>query len=1165
MQPKNFDLCTSNIFGRYLIEASAGTGKTYSLEHLVLRFIVEAKVEVDRILIVTFTKAATAEIKERVRKVLQRMSKALTNGEALKDKSEAAMVEMWTKDGRDALGLINRALEAFDDASVQTIHSFCQKMLTEFNFTRAGAYDVTVSADTGLADVVIDEFLRTETAKLSPEDAQAVLNWGCFSTILSKLAEAGDTIDIKELPELAALKDTDVSIEEATEDNQTLTRAQLEVLARFVELAPKRLEALEKEAGVMSFSSLLVQMYRLVMTKPDLVEKIRHRFDAVLIDEFQDTDSIQYGIFKTLFLPENRQEGPKSVFFVGDPKQAIYGFRMAELSTYLKARQELLDADPESVLELKKNFRSTPALVATINEVFSGGAGSHFLNEDLAFTAAEYGSSAAPLVRRIGNVLYPIPTVSFWLHPGEKIDSDTARQLQADRLAQDIANLLVDGNVYIKRDTVVNGVHRKYRLLRPGDIALLVRKRTNVDIIIDALAARGIRAAVSGIGDVFQTPEALEVAAILSAMDDPLNRKLLNTARATRLWGRTMHEIRDMADTQGVADRQLLTECAKRFTVAGPSAALNFLQDSVQTAERLLSVNQGFSILENYAHIIELLQAQFARLKTLGAVVRWFESQIAAGSGGDEDRKLRSVIDDNVVKIETVHSSKGLEYPLVYIPWASDMTANNKDKSVFFQEDVEVNGDILKKALIFSTEKSVSDHQPTKDRDTEERVRLAYVAMTRASSRLVVSLTYADSNAKANLTNGYLQGMMAVRGFEQTGKDIAPLIEKRLQEIQSKVCSRDWSDTVNPDDFGEGLVLSEDFKRADAWVEVTGDVDTGHTQIQSGEAVELKALPAGSLYPDWARSSFTSIARGLGSGAHGIVDYEGQERVIETDEDVAGDLVFTPVVAEPEETQAGNNELRFFRGADVGDWLHKLFEARFNAKTQEEVDDVVNSIDRRLKRALFMQSKSEEEFAAVEKLVVNMLDSVVNSDVLPLTSDFSAFKFNDLTSENRTNEMPFLLSVKNRHLTTPVLLETLKKAGLELEGDAVTRLTGYLTGAIDMVMFAQGKYWVVDWKSNFIGNGAPEDYTQQAMQDEIDRKHYRLQYVIYLLALKRHLITVACIPEEEVWDHIAGAMYVFLRGVDADQTMDENGKRNGIFIDCPREAVDALDKLLEGN
>ncbi|MDO4936580.1 MAG: UvrD-helicase domain-containing protein, partial [Sutterellaceae bacterium] len=815
MQPKEFNLCTSNIFGRYLIEASAGTGKTYSLEHLVLRFIVEAKVEVDRILIVTFTKAATAEIKERVRKVLQRMSKALTNGEELKDKTEAAMVEMWTKDGRDALDLINRALEAFDDASVQTIHSFCQKMLTEFNFTRAGAYDVTVTADTGLSEAVIDEFLRTETAKLSPEDAQVVLNWDCFPTILSKLSEAGDTIDIKELPELVALDNPEDALGETDkkpdDKKPVLTREQLEVLKRFVELAPKRLEALEKEAGVMSFSSLLVQMYRLVMTKPDLVQKIRHRFDAVLIDEFQDTDSIQYGIFKTLFLPENRQEGPKSVFFVGDPKQAIYGFRMAELSTYLKARQELLDADPESVLELKKNFRSTPALVATINAVFSGGSASHFLNDELSFSSADYGSSAAPLVRRIGNVLYPIPTVSFWLHPGgDKLNADGARQLQADRLAQDIANLLADDNVYIKRDTVVDGVRRKYRLLRAGDIALLVRKRTNADIIIDALAKRGIRAAVSGAGDVFQTPEALEVAAILSAMDDPLNRKLLNTARATRLWGRTMREIRDMADTQGVSDRQLLVECGKRFVMAGPSAALNFLQDTVQTAERLLSVNQGFAILENYAHIIELLQAQFARLKTLGAVLRWFESQIAAGSAGDDDRKLRSVIDDNVVKIETVHSSKGLEYPLVYIPWASDMTANSKDKSVFFQEDVEDNGRILKKALIFSTAQNVSDHEPTKARDTEERVRLAYVAMTRASSRLVVSLTHADSSAKTNLTNGYVQGMMAVRKFEQTGKDIVPLIKARLDEIQKEVCSRDWTDTVNPDDFGEGLVLSDD-------------------------------------------------------------------------------------------------------------------------------------------------------------------------------------------------------------------------------------------------------------------------------------------------------------------------------------------------------------------
>lgn len=1165
MQPKAFDLCTSDIFGRYLIEASAGTGKTYSLEHLVLRFIVEAQVPVDRILIVTFTKAATAEIKERVHKVLRRISRAMSSGEELKDKTEAAMVQMWHKDGRDSLLRINQALEAFDDACVQTIHSFCQKMLTEFNFTRAGDYDVSVGADLGLERVVIEEFLRKEAVKLSPEDAQKLLSLGCFETILCKLAEAGDTIDIKCCPELQG------PIDPKANESEEQTRLRLllaGILERFVQEAPKRLEAFEKQASVMSFSSLLVQMYRLVMNNPALVEKIRRRFDAVLIDEFQDTDSIQYGIFKTLFLPDNLKDGPKSVFFVGDPKQAIYGFRMAELSTYLKARAQLLEKNSESVLELKKNFRSTPALVEAINQIFSGQEKSHFLNEELTFTPAQFGSSAAPLVRKIGNVLHPIPVVSFWLQPQDSVlSADDARRLQANRVAQDIANLLADGNVYIKRETIVDGQVRRSRLLKAGDIALLVRNRNNANLIVDALAERGIRASVSGEGDVFQKPEALEIAAVLSAMNNPMDRKLLNSARATRMWGRTMAEIRDAADTLGVADRELIVECAKRFDIAGPSAALNYLQNQAKTSLRLLCVNQGSTVLENYAHIIELLQAQYVRLKTLGAVARWFEKEISSQAAPGDERKLRSVADDNVVKIETVHSSKGLEYPLVYIPWASDMSASSKEKSYFFREDVQEDGKSFKKALFYTASVSNKEHAPTAQRDTEERVRLAYVAMTRASSRLVVSLVYPTKReALKNLMNGYVQGLMGQESYGPMKVDqVDELVRARLRDIQTEISSKDWMSTVNPQDFGENLILSEDFKKPQSWVEVTDDVDTHVTEIKADDACEpLNALPAGHLYSTWARSSFTSIAGELTSSHEVFGEHEGQENVVETNED-AVEAAVNLQPAQTDESETGSIEpLRFFRGADVGDWLHKLFESLFNSGRETDSDFIRQSIDHRLCRAIFMQGKSQEDYQAVAQLAFDMVESVVNCDLLAPTNGKQAFRFNALTQGNRVNEMPFLLSVKNKFLTTSVLMENLQKAGLFFNGEGGAKLTGYLTGAIDMVMFARGKYWIVDWKSNYIGDGTPASYTQRAMIEEIDHKHYRLQYVIYLLALKRHLVSVAGIAQRDVWNHIGGAMYVFLRGVDRNQLLDENGNRNGVYVDCPKKAVDVLDQLLEG-
>lgn len=1190
MSDNVFDLCSSPIVGRYLIEASAGTGKTYSLEHLVLRFVVELGVSIDRILIVTFTNAATAEIKERVRTLLQRMAKALTQmkqtedaqvEDFLKDKTEAKMVRNWISEDKDPLEMIARALDSFDDASVQTIHSFCQKMLTEYNFTRGGSYDVTYGPDTGLDEVVIDEFVRREAAELNSEDAKILLESDVFAKVLPKLVQIGDTVREIHFPEEDEEPKTDFKNAKAQLDYEAKMnrrRVILPLLKRFVKEAPARLAELERQTGVMSFDALLIQMYRLVNTNTELVEKIRKRFDAVLIDEFQDTDSLQYGVFRELFLPKDKHQGPKSVFFVGDPKQAIYSFRMAELSTYLQARRELLEADPKSILQIKKNFRTTKPVVAAVNAVFKDESqnNSHFLTEELKFSEADFGSSAAPLVRRIGNKLYPIPAVSFWLNPDGELPAGDARELQAKRVAQDIAKLLAKGDVLIKRDSIVDGEKRSYRQLKPGDIAILVRQRTDAGIIVDELARRGVRAAISGTGDVFATEEALEIAAVLNAMAEPLNRKVVNTARATRLWGRTMAEIRDQADTLGVTDRELIQTCAQRFASAGPSAALMHLQEAAQTAQRLLPVTQGASVLENYGHIIELLQAQFARLKTLGAVLRWYEDRVDKLDGDDdasEARKLRVATDENVVKIDTVHSSKGLEYPVVYIPWGCDMRHIRGESSVLFQEEILEDGSLKKNISLYSEKVSVKGgHQETYERNTQERVRLAYVAMTRASSRLVVSLVYTTtpSYARENLFNGYVQGITGCQDLPGNMKlrDFVPgVLHQRLAEIQHEVGNAFAENIpVNPDDFGQNLSLSDDFKQPEAWVQITNDVDTSETIVQTASpSTQLTAPAQGHLRADWVRSSFTSIASGLHSAEGEVTEYEGQERVVETDESVSHTSIAVLPETDAEQPVFDTDALSFFRGADVGDWLHKLFETMFNRGDQDQLEKTLASVRGRLSYALFMQGKTQEEFDAVADLVERMITGVVNGELLPQTADDEAFALKSLSNDLRVNEMPFLLSVDNPKLTTKVLLQKLKKAGLNFDADSMSQLSGYLTGAIDMVMFAQGKYWVVDWKSNFIGKGTPKDYTQEAMLEEIERKHYKLQYVIYLLALKRHLVTVAGIAPEEVWDHIGGAMYVFLRGVDADEVLDADGQRNGVFIDCPRNAVDLLDDLLKGN
>lgn len=317
-----FDVQTAGLRGRWLVEASAGTGKTFALERIVLRLVIEEAVAIDKILVVTFTNAATAELRERVRALFYKAASTLKNGD---ERSEfEAFFERSRSRKHDPAVLIESALEHFDEASILTIHGFCQKMLSEFIFTRAGAYDVEFVSDTGFEDEVTQAFLRRELPALTPEQRAVVLEWKSLPKLLSKLGEHGSSVKPK-----------------AWIDSDDLCDPTLKALfERFLEEGPRRVRELERQHGVKSFSALLTEMYSLVKSGDSALERIRNRYDAVLIDEFQDTDRVQYRIFKTLFLADV-PEAPKSVFFVGDPKQAIYAFRGAELDVYLQARNDI--------------------------------------------------------------------------------------------------------------------------------------------------------------------------------------------------------------------------------------------------------------------------------------------------------------------------------------------------------------------------------------------------------------------------------------------------------------------------------------------------------------------------------------------------------------------------------------------------------------------------------------------------------------------------------------------------------------------------------------------------------------------------------------------------------------------------------------------------------
>lgn len=1172
-----FDAQSASLKGRWLVEASAGTGKTYALERIVLRLIIEEGVAIDRILVVTFTNAATAELRERVRSLLHKTAEALAH----KDEAEefAPFFEKCRARGLNPKELIENALERFDEASILTIHGFCQKMLSEFIFTRGGAYDVEFASDTGFEDQVTEEFLRNELPKLTAEQRRLVLEWKSLPQLLKKLCEHGGSVR----PEVWA------------DDEQLGDPELLALFKRFLSEAPERVRELERLHAVKSFSALLTDMYTLVDKDEAACERIRMRYDAVLVDEFQDTDRVQYQIFKRLFLIDSPQ-APKSVFFVGDPKQAIYAFRGAELDVYLRARQDIesmkTNQKEGGLRTLETNYRSTPALVAAVNAFFSAeGQDGSFLTSDIQYASLESGASAKPLIRLCNGAPQIVPVMSLWVDDGRLrgYSMEAVKQTEARFMADDIASLL-DGTVYLYR-----GGH--WRLLVPGDIAILVRSRGSADYVRRELLKRGVRTLLDDRTSVFATAQARDVLTVFEAMQSPTDAKKFAAARATRLIGRSIRELREDLSAAG-ADRLLLKTALERFQAYGPAAALAYIGKQRDLQLRLLPVKGGAAMLMNYEHLSELLQEQYCRLGTLAAVLRAMV-RLKNADQVEDKHVVRKPNDENVVRIVTVHASKGLEYPVVYLAQAESMKGKAKDNETFW-----LSGDADSRRVLVAPEQRDDDTQQAGRFNKLERLRQAYVAMTRASSRLVLPIFVAAGGRQwswMSACNAYAQAMSGVSEPAGRSTDYVEVIgtlraqaEKMLDRFART--AREKADMFDVSGINETLArdlpgqLAHPLENAvaDSFVELKACTD-GAEAVRSAASNPVQALQPVCVRAAWHRSSFTAIAAGLGVSAgeeFEAEEFEGENAIVEPNEEaqapsptLAGQTQLQHPQEDNADSQAEESALcvaqRLLRGAAAGDWIHKLFERVMNAESDCR-NDVLSQVKPHLAASALLSRADPTQREAVLEAGATLIEGYVRNTI---ECDFftaetlavkggamtaKPFVLNSLEYGQKLCEMPFLLSVPNTTVRACDVARCMTENGFPMENLRDGALDGYLTGAIDMVFTAAGKFFILDWKSNWLGSEA-QDYSQEAMIAEIKRKHYSLQYVIYLVALKRHLMATMAMNEENVWDVIGGAFYVFVRGIDARQGLDEKGRRTGIFFDCPRRAVDALDALLKGD
>ena len=1153
----DFKLLDDPLRGRTLIEASAGTGKTYSLEHIVLRLVVERGIAIGRMLVVTFTKAATAELKSRIRGKLIAVRKLVTEGVPPTDKNLLEQFERWRDLDLDpdlVRERLDRAVREFDDAVILTIHSFCQKTLSDFVFTSGGSYGVDSGEENDLLDRTAEEFLRLEARRANENgctEAFRALQSLNLGKALSKLAAE---------PESARKRA--IFSEEGFPENLDAENAAAyeEMLSRFLTWAPARYEALKREASYQTFDDMLVRAEAGLKADPAFAAVVRSHYDVVLIDEFQDTDPLQYGIFSTLF---GDPAFGKTVFFVGDPKQAIYSFRNADFETYRKASDEI-----ERHRKLAKNFRTTPVLMHFFNLFFERPG--TFLGSGIRYDAVAANDDRPPLISVDENgVFRPEPALVVRLGDFEKPSKDKLFQWEANDIADEIATMLSERDRHFV----------KGRPLRPGDIAILVRARADGMPLYNALLARGVKVRFPSDENVFGTDEANELCTVLEAMAMPSERSFLEAARATRIVGDRLSTYTDekKRTERLVFLRGVMEAAAERARRSGLSAAFGELFRVCETERRLLPVAGGERALANYRQLIELLFGMQQSAKTLSGLVRRFEKLIAKGkeSTVPDDYKVRPDSNDDRVVIQTIHASKGLEYPIVYLPgcwWGRPY----KETAVPFVHERDEAGE--RRLVLFPGEVKPKDLPEVRRAQIEESVRLLYVAFTRASARLTLyGLPKWNAGGKKLYQYSWSAFFHALAGSEDlsawTQADYEVVWNRFKREmiwmadefadLWAKTAERFAADhpgmTVDPESLKPQEEESGMLWSIAAWAPREDGVKAVLAPTESVPPPTPE--PSRPVHPFWVQTSYTALKKGL-FGAH--ADGRRDERATLSGEDEAEDDESGELRKRIED---GSPMARWRSGASLGVTIHRLFEVvdfhdfecRRVLATDEELADpgLSDEIRRnRLRQRNYLlsilgaapdlvkrgeglpdEAPSDDRLSPEGEKRLEELRTLFDSTLsLPILPDF---RLKDLKAECRRSEYGFLLHTKP-NLSRAVFAK--KAESLGWKGLTPEQLSGYLTGSIDLLFEANGKIWILDWKTdNLAANAAlreafpnAEDwrdfYTEEAVELHMKEAHYDIQYLCYLAAVKRLLRARL---GEGAEDRLGGALYFFVRGASA--------------------------------
>lgn len=1155
--------------GERLIEASAGTGKTFTIAALYLRLLLglggEAAypraISVEELLVVTFTEAATEELRGRIRSNIHELRIACMRGESDNPLYSALLAEIADKD--DAAKTLLLAERQMDEAAVFTIHGFCQRMLSLnafesgmlfeqqliedesrlryqacADFWRRHCYPLTRDIAAVIHDVwkgprdllkSLDRWLQGEAPQLkSPpaadetlaerhqqiigridslkqqwreqvgeiegvlEDSgldrrkfnrgnqgkwlEKVTAWAQEETLSYQLPDA-----LEKFAQSFLLERTKAggeppvhplfsAVESLLASSLTLTDL---VLARaMVEI--RDAVALEKRRrGELGFDDMLSRLDEALRgdSGEALASAIRQRFPVAMIDEFQDTDPQQYRIFRRIW----RQRPETALLLIGDPKQAIYAFRGADIFTYMKAR-----GDVAAHYTLDTNWRSSPGMVGSVNRLFSL-SDNPFMFREIPFLPVK--SAAKNQGLRFTVDAADVPAMNVWLMPGDTVGAGDYQTFMAQLCATQIRDWLSAGQQ--GRARLWRG--ETSRPVQASDITVLVRNRLEAAQVREALQTLGIPSVyLSNRDSVFETLEAQELLWLLQAVLSPERENTLRSALATSMFGLTALDIENLNQDEQAWDALVeeFSEYRQIWRQRGVMPMLRALMTARHIAENLLATRGGERRLTDILHISELLQEAASQLESEHALVRWLTQHIAEPDSNAASQQMRLESDKHLVQIVTIHKSKGLEYPLVWLPFI----ARFRKQDQAFYHDRETF------AAVLDLGQDEASLELAEAERLAEDLRLLYVALTRAVWHCSLGVAPLSSRKSGN-SDFHLS---ALGRLLQAGEAM--------------------------DAAGLAARLA-DFCHGDIALQRPGELDLTPWQAPAASIPPLSARELQRrIADDWRVTSYSGLQQ------HGFSG--GQDLLPRLDVDAAG---VGEVVEDPQLTPH-----QFPRGAAPGTFLHSLFE---------ELDFTQPVPDGWMAEKLQL-SGFDAQWAPV---LTDWLGGVLKTR-LPGPD----IALNQLAARDKQVEMAFYLPIAQ--LLTAERLDALIRQYDPLSADTppldFRQVRGMLKGFIDLVFRHEGRYYLLDYKSNWLGEDR-EAYTRPAMEQAMRAHRYDLQYQLYSLALHRYLRHR--LADYDYDRHFGGVIYLFLRGMDGQ----EGGQ--GIFTTRPvRPLIDGLDQLFAG-